>query len=168
MTKHKKTLLKDCRPGCWAVALCGRTHSDGLLHVNNGKHRLQWADGDTAGGSCGKGRISLNFNGAAEMIKNLNNPNKLKKVLLAESGGKNRDSEHKATMRTCGSCKQSRWASVRFVPDYVLVGSVGPPTSRGTGLRAALPLRWAAGCWAAPPADHWPWAGPPGAPAGLR
>lgn len=76
---QKKTLLKDCRPGCWAVALCGRTHSDGLLHVNNGKHRLQWADGDTAGGSCGKGRISLNFNGAAEMIKNLNTPNKFKK-----------------------------------------------------------------------------------------
>lgn len=56
--KAQKPLLKDCRPDCWAAALCGCTHSDGLSHVGNGAHRLRWADGDTAGGLCGRGRIS--------------------------------------------------------------------------------------------------------------
>lgn len=41
-------------------------------------------------------------------------------------------------------------------------------TSRGTGLRVAPPLRWAAGRRAAPPAGRWLWAGPAAAPAGWR
>lgn len=41
-------------------------------------------------------------------------------------------------------------------------------TSRGTGLHAERPPRWAAGCWAAPQADRWPLAEREDAQTGVR